>query len=202
VGSDINVTSLVSLLAARDPAILEELRKRFPKVAAIQPGLKVLGTPSEADMTAFKQLAVEVLRVSRDQIATIGKHLDSRLRWARRVRLGSSLVGGLASAGLLGAVLLEKRLAALIAAAVTFTSSGLAVIADFIENGLGGQAAGLSAIRLRAASVVGRIATLEGEAKLASAVSTPSAEWIAIVQRANAVAAEVRQIEFEAGLQG
>jgi hypothetical protein len=200
VTNEINVTSLVSLLAAQDSPALENLRKRYPTVTGLQPGLKVLGAEKDISVLAFQELAIETLRVSRSRMAEIGRHLDKRLRWARRVRLGSSLVGGLASAGLLGAVLLEQRLATLVSAAVTFISSSLAVVGDFVENGAAGTAGGLASMRLRAAAAIGQIAALDGEVKLLSALNASSSERITVIQQANALAAEVRQIEFEAGV--
>ena len=200
MSNEINVTSLVALLSARDGAALEMLRRRHPGVAALQPGLKVLGAQSEASLAAFQDLAAETLRVSRDRMGEIARHLDRRLRWARRIRLGSSLVGGVASAGLLGAVLLEQRLAALISACITFAGSTFAIVADFIENGGTGNSGGLAALRLRAASAIGRIATLDGEIRLLALREAPAAERIAVIQQANALAADIRQIEFDAGL--
>ena len=200
MSNEINVTSLVALLSARDGAALETLRKRHPGVAALQPGLKVLGAEGDANLAAFQELAAETLRVSRERMGEIGRHLDRRLRWARRIRLSSSLVGGVASAGLLGAVLLEQRLAALISASVTFAGSALAIVADFIENGGAGNTGGLAALRLRAAGAIGRIATLDGETRLLALRAAPASEQIAVIQQANALAADIRQIEFEAGL--
>jgi len=200
VSDDINVTSLVALLAAQDSDALKDLRKRYPTVAALQPGLKVLGSEKDISLLAFQELTIETLRVSGSRMADIGRHLDKRLRWARRVRLGSSVIGGLASAGLLGAVLLEQRLATLVSAAVTFVSSSLALVADFVENGATGTAGGLAPMRLRAAAAIGQIAALDGEVKLLSALNASASERITVIQRANALAAEIRQIEFEAGV--
>ncbi|MBI2736958.1 MAG: hypothetical protein HYX38_10485 [Rhodospirillales bacterium] len=198
--NEINVTSLVSLLAAQDSSALKNLQNRYPTVKALQPGLKVLGTEKDVSLDAFHDLVAETLRVSHTRMVEIGRHLDKRLRWARRIRLGGSLVGGLASAGLVGAVLLEQRIATIITAIVSFVSSSFAVVADFIENGATSNPAGLAAMRLRAATAISQIATLDGEAKLLSALNASSDERIPVIQRANALAADVRQIEFEAGL--
>jgi hypothetical protein len=76
----------------------------------------------------------------------------------------------------------------------------LAVVADFVENGAAGTVGGLASMRLRAAAAIGQIAALDGEVKLLSALNASSSERITVIQQANALAAEVRQIEFEAGL--
>ena len=108
-------------------------------------------------------LAAETLRVSRERMGEIGRHLDRRLRWARRIRLGGQpgRRGGLGGAFGRGPARAAPRRSHLgvrdLRRLRARRRRGLH------RDGGAGNTGGLAALRLRAASAIGRIATLDGE---------------------------------------
>ncbi|GEO43590.1 hypothetical protein SAE02_77380 [Skermanella aerolata] len=196
--TDLNVTSLVGLLARYDPSAIDRLRARFPEAASVfEPG-KRLGGTDEKIHAALEGLADEALRVARDRAETAARFLDRRLRRSRLTRLAANLVGGIAAAGVIGAVIVEQRFVALLTAGITLASSSLALVADYLGGAIGGTG-GLHALHSRAATALTSVAVLDGEFRLLPFAPVTPDERLALVRRANVLAAEVRQIEFEAG---
>jgi hypothetical protein len=203
-----HLNSIVELLEADNPTVLDSLRKRYPaQENLLRKGLIIGAADQRVGSDAlYCDLSREGLGAAERQLAVLLQVLAVRLARAKKLRLFAALVASLASAGVLTAVFADARLAARVAAGVAFIASVGTLVAQYLETPLGGDKAtttdnlrDLIALESRLRDSKVRLA----EAEQAHTQATPGRRTAQscrdLIVAVNDVAAQIRRIQLFAG---
>lgn len=199
--NNINVTSLVGYLDRYDKGALHELQHRYPEAAHLLTPGKTLGDSNVADVDALRELCLFTFKAGKESVGHIRGILDQRIDRVRKVRLFGNLASAISAAGVVTAISLSHQIAALVSAGIVFSGSSAAFFADYIETSFGSSKAPAE-LRMRLAAVLSQLIELEGDLKLAAISGAPDDEWAGYFRKANAMTAELREIEFASNITG
>jgi hypothetical protein len=134
------VNSIVELLEADNPALLAELRARYPGQAdMLRKGL-VLGVapPLDASIHIYCDLCREGLSAGERQLSVLLHELPRRLTRAKKLRLLAGLATSLTSAGVMSAVFSGFPMLAKIASVIAFAAAAANLLAHYSETPVAG----------------------------------------------------------------
>jgi len=149
--------------------------------------------PELADLARASSLTVT------ERTRHLCKYVGRRIRMARNVSLSSTLIAGLASAGVIPASLGSNSSAVLVSATVAFLASGTASVSRFVESS--GTAHHRSLTDLMSALVA---LGVEAEKQLRELeiwhlIGTRQATMLKLVRAATDTAAKLRALDLELG---
>lgn len=195
-------SALVELLEEFDPDVISQLRNAHPMASRMLSRGMILGA-EDGDgkvIPALKDLVEQGLRVAQGRATSTWKQLDHRVRRVMRVRLAGGLLSTMASAGVVGALVLAQGAAALTTAVLAFASSALVLVAQYLEDGGGHSERSPRGAKDNVSRIVAELSTLDGELRLFSVTQPDQEAWENLTRRANALVSELKRIEFDFGI--
>jgi len=191
--------ALVEELHRHAPEVLDSLKRRFPQAGLLLERGKQLGADvNQPDQgAALLALASEAAQAARKHSIDLRDHLHRRIRRSLRLRLWAAGISAIASAGVIGLVIMAQNIAAIASAGLALTGSLLTVWAQYFEEVSTSKGGSPSAKRDRVAEIAAELASLEGEVAVARIGEPDIAGSGALAMHANGLVAELRKIEFE-----
>lgn len=200
------VRAIAALLAESEPQSLVRLREQFPEHKRLFDPVYVLGDESsETDCFALPQ-DVEVLRSFADVGLTAAEQkleqlvaaLTKRMKRARSVKLAGAIVASVSSVGVISALALAQREAALVTALVGLVASVAALIGEHLDQPLVGS-------QKRLAELLGDALNAEAKARslrfeFVSGTFESRGTVFAFAAKVNEVAAKAREIMVYGGV--
>lgn len=189
------VNSLVDLLTRYEPQKLEDLRQTYPEQNEIlSPGL-TLGK-RKSNSKVLVDLSEESIVVLKERVAENTRYLKKRINTARKVRLISSLLAAISTAGILTLLGWERYLAI-----VTLICTLASLASEHIESSsLYGEEKNPRLLLERLFSLRVDIENLQGRLRLTRIIGHREEDLIDTVQKTNDLAAKVIEIEERLGI--
>jgi hypothetical protein len=189
----LKVNALVQYMEDHDPSGLQRLRQRYPhEIALVDQDLGPDKGITEGDV----QLTAEALKAMRERTAPNINRLRIRLAQAKFLRTVGNWVTLFSSAGLITAVMLQQRGAAVATAIINFVASGCSLSANHLEGSLyGGKDTLVDTFETLVSTSV-KAEQIEAELDIAHRHLSDQEQIQGLIQQANELAADLRKIEL------
>ncbi|MEG4535229.1 hypothetical protein [Microcoleus sp. D2_18a_D3] len=198
MGKGIKVNALVDALNRYQPEQLDKLRQQYPEQSELLALGQLMGEVNP-DTILVAKLAIMTLRAIKTPGRNILNRLRRRLRRARKIRLMGNIVTAISSAGLISAVLVESKGAAIASALINLVSSVSLLISQHLESSSLGNQNGLQELFDQLVEAVVDIEDLESKLTVALKTQDNEDELLRLAQEANALVAQVRKVELIIG---
>jgi hypothetical protein len=192
----LQVSSLVDLLGRASPDGLRRLRQRYTQHRQLlEPG-PLLGESdqSQKEPSFLTDLLLESIEVAKKEAGELRSNMHKRLRLSMRIRVTSSLVSSISTAGLIAAIITSKEVAMIVSAVVAFLASSLSLLAQYFEDYAGGQNA-LRELRERLSRLILELTEAEGDFRIAQ-INGLVDDLVPLARKFNAIVANIRQIQI------
>jgi len=198
MGKGIKVNALVNALNRYQPEQLDKLRQKYPEQSELLALGQLMGEVNP-DTILVAKLAIMTLKAIKTPARKILNRLRGRLRRARKIRLMGNIVTAISSAGLISAVLVESKGAALASALINLVSSVSLLISQHLESSSLGNQNGLQELFDQLVEAVVDIEDFESKLTVALKIQDNEDELLRLAQEANALVAQVRKVELIIG---
>jgi hypothetical protein len=197
------VRSISALLASHAQERLVKLRKDFPESSDLFNPNYRLGPSTDVAPSqgvdprrneALRALARDGLNVANTRIEKIIHSLSRRMKFARRIKLGGSIIAALSGAGVISALAISRPIEAAVSAALGFASSISSLIGEHFEQPLvGGQKS--------VGEYMQQILNAEKDARsLDVLLHSNDGDPVTLAEQVNQIASTVRAVEIYSGL--
>jgi hypothetical protein len=198
MGKGIRVDALVNALNRYQPEQLDKLRQQYPEQSELLALGQLMGEVNP-DTILVAKLAIMTLKAIKPPARSILNLLRRRLKQARKIRLMGNIVTAISSAGLISAVLVDSKGAALASALINLVSSVSQLISQHLESSSFGNQKGLQELFEQLVETVVDIEELESKLAVALKIQDNPEELLRLAQESNALVAQVRKVELTTG---
>jgi hypothetical protein len=204
------VLSLVEYLDRYAPAVSASLRNTYPWADGLRPGRKLGDQPVDPErgrapiqgreVDAFVDLAQKALAAADNRIEANSSALRRRLRQIAHIKLTSSIIAAVSGVGLIGALILDARIATFVGAGVNLLSTVVSLVAQYFDSPVYGESTAPRDIFARMVTMARDLTQLRHRLEVAAAGLDGDAPVLDLVRQANALVAELRTLEMQIGL--
>ncbi|AKG23014.1 hypothetical protein [Calothrix sp. 336/3] len=187
--------ALIEVLYLYQPEKLKTWHQEHPQEFA-----KEVQTVGETDAIAVAELAIIALSTTKTRIDICLTWLRRRLKSSMKLRLIGNLVSAVTSVGLISAVLMESRNAAIATAVINFISSVSLVISQYLESPLFAKNNNPQELFDQLIQSVSEAENLQFKLTVAIKMGATNAELLELSEKANNLVASVRKIEAIIGV--
>ena len=198
MGKGIRVDALVNALNRYQPEQLDKLRQQYPEQSELLALGQLMGEVTP-DTILVAKLAIMTLKAIKTPARSILNLLRRRLKQARKIRLMGNIVSAIRSAGLISAVLVDSKGAALASALINLVSSVSQLISQHLESSSFGNQKGIQELFDQLVETVVDIEELESKLAVALKIQDNPEELLRLAQESNALVAQVRKVELTTG---
>ena len=198
MGKGIRVDALVNALNRYQPEQLDKLRQQYPEQSELLALGQLMGEVTP-DTILVAKLAIMTLKAIKTPARSILNLLRRRLKQARKIRLMGNIVSAISSAGLISAVLVDSKGAALASALINLVSSVSQLISQHLESSSFGNQKGIQELFDQLVETVVDIEELESKLAVALKIQDNPEELLRLAQESNALVAQVRKVELTTG---
>jgi hypothetical protein len=198
MGKGIRVDALVNALNRYQPEQLDKLRQQYPEQSELLALGQLMGEVNP-DTILVAKLAIMTLKAIKPPARSILNLLRRRLKQARKIRLIGNIVSAISSAGLISAVLVDSKGAALASALINLVSSVSQLISQHLESSSFGNQKGIQELFDQLVETVVDIEELESKLAVALKIQDNQEELLRLAQESNALVAQVRKVELTTG---
>ena len=198
MGKGIRVDALVNALNRYQPEQLDKLRQQYPEQSELLALGQLMGEVNP-DTILVAKLAIMTLKAIKTPARSILNLLRRRLKQARKIRLMGNIVSAISSAGLISAVLVDSKGAALASALINLGSSVSQLISQHLESSSFGNQKGIQELFDQLVETVVDIEELESKLAVALKIQDNQEELLRLAQESNALVAQVRKVELTTG---
>jgi hypothetical protein len=198
MGKGIKVNALVDALNRYQPEQLDKLRQQYPEQSELLALGQLMGEVNP-DTILVAKLAIMTLKAIKTPARSILNLLRRRLKQARKIRLMGNIVTAISSAGLISAVLVDSKGAALASALINLASSVSQLISQHLESSSFGNQKGIQELFDQLVETVVDIEELESKLAVALKIQDNPEELLRLAQESNALVAQVRKVELTTG---
>jgi hypothetical protein len=198
MGKGIRVDALVNALNRYQPEQLDKLRQQYPEQSELLALGQLMGEVNP-DTILVAKLAIMTLKAIKPPARSILNLLRRRLKQARKIRLMGNIVTAISSAGLISAVLVDSKGAALASALINLVSSVSQLISQHLESSSFGNQKGIQELFDQLVETVVDIEELESKLAVALKIQDNPEELLRLAQESNALVAQVRKVELTTG---
>lgn len=190
--------AIVEVLARGAGNELDHLRKKYPdEQDLLHPTVKMGGqVPKAKRVAVYRDLGTAGLKEARRSATAILAALPARAQRAKSMKLWSSIIAAVTSAGVVSSALVGAREATVISAVISFLATAIGLVAAYVETPLFGEG-GL-------ADLVNECLTIEHEGSgLQIVFARPDAtedELAQAVAKVNELCAKLRRISIFGGV--
>jgi hypothetical protein len=198
MGKGIKVNALVDALNRYQPDQLDKLRQQYPEQSELLAQGQLMGEVNPEPILVAK-LAIMTLKAIKTPARNILNRLRKRLKRARKIRLIGNIVTAISSAGLISAVLVDSKGAAIASALINLVSSISLLISQHLESSSFGNQNGLHELFDQLVETVVDMEDLESKLTVALKIQDDEDELLRLAQESNALVAQVRKVQLIIG---
>ncbi len=193
--SPIAIWAMIDYLDQNNPSFMSRIRKENPDIAPALSSGRTLGS-NEGKVSIYSEIAKSSLEMAENKIDTTTAFLKRRMARAAHWRMFASITAAISTAGLIGALLVNARLASIITASVNVIASVVSIASQQLEVSFFGHGPNSYEIFRKLVSLASRVVGLRSELKLAEVSESSESEVLELTRRANALIAELQEVEF------
>lgn len=188
------VWALIDYLDHHSPPVMARVRAENPELSELSSGRQLGPSVGKADV--YADIAKSALEIAENKIDSMSAYLKTRMMRAARWRMISSITAAVSTAGLVGALLVNARIAAIVTASVNVIASIVSILTQQFENSFLGQGPNAYELFKKLVSLAARVVGLRNELTLAEISNFSEDELLELTRKANALVAELHEVEF------